>query len=172
MRPGNNAESSKTCAVDSSTTSIVQEPVPVLQLRGSPHDQREGAGHTLATSGGKEKREVRWKEDVVDNEHMNKKKSKVCCIFHPQQDFEDMGEEECGHCDHSDPLSPSPSSSSSSSSSESESEKALDRESRHNARKERRKRKLEQKRSSSPNAYEIQPDYSQNKDKKTNKQSN
>lgn len=137
-----------------------------MQLRGSPNDQREGATHTPAATGSQEKREVRWKEDVVDNEHMNKKKSKVCCIFHPQQNFEDM-DDECDHCGHSDSLS---SSSSSSSSSESESEKDLDRESRHNARKERRKRKLAQKRSTSPNAYEIQPDYSQNKDKQTNNQ--
>ncbi|MFC1451419.1 PPP1R11/YPI1 family protein, partial [Bacillus cereus] len=35
----------------------------------------------------KNKQRVRWKEDVVDNEHMNKKKSKICCIFHPHREF-------------------------------------------------------------------------------------
>ncbi|KAK6889748.1 Type 1 phosphatases regulator YPI2, partial [Candida tropicalis] len=30
----------------------------------------------------KSKPKVRWSEDTVDNEHMNKKKTKICCIFH------------------------------------------------------------------------------------------
>ncbi len=30
----------------------------------------------------KRKKRVTWTEDTVDNEHMNKKSSKVCCIFH------------------------------------------------------------------------------------------
>jgi protein phosphatase 1 regulatory subunit 11 len=28
-------------------------------------------------------RRVTWKEDTVDNEHANKRKSNICCIFHP-----------------------------------------------------------------------------------------
>lgn len=35
----------------------------------------------------KSRSQVRWTEDVVDNENMNKKKSKICCIFHPQRPF-------------------------------------------------------------------------------------
>ena len=31
----------------------------------------------------KEKR-VSWTEDTIDNEHMNKKSSKVCCIFYKE----------------------------------------------------------------------------------------
>lgn len=35
---------------------------------------------------------VRWAEDVVDNEHLNKKSSKVCCIYHkPKEDGESSG---------------------------------------------------------------------------------
>ncbi len=30
---------------------------------------------------------VRWSQDVVDNEHMNKKKSKKCCIYHKPRVF-------------------------------------------------------------------------------------
>lgn len=37
----------------------------------------------------KKKPLVRWTEDTVDNEHMNKKKTKICCIFHPQRQFDD-----------------------------------------------------------------------------------
>jgi len=28
------------------------------------------------------KKKVAWTDDTVDNEHMNKKKSKICCIHH------------------------------------------------------------------------------------------
>lgn len=37
---------------------------------------------------------VTWDEQVVDNENLNKKKSKVCCIFHPQRSFEEELEED------------------------------------------------------------------------------
>lgn len=30
----------------------------------------------------KRRKKVTWSEDTVDNEHMNRKSSKVCCIFH------------------------------------------------------------------------------------------
>lgn len=32
----------------------------------------------------KNKKKVEWSDDVIDNEFLNKKKSKICCIFHPQ----------------------------------------------------------------------------------------
>ncbi|XP_073395587.1 type 1 phosphatases regulator ypi1-like [Physcomitrium patens] len=32
------------------------------------------------------KKKVSWREDTVDNEHMMKKKSKICCIFHKDDD--------------------------------------------------------------------------------------
>ncbi|KAL3130757.1 hypothetical protein ABBQ38_000102 [Trebouxia sp. C0009 RCD-2024] len=45
---------------------------------------------------------VRWSEDVVDNELMNKKKSKKCCIFHKQKSFgdwsDDDSDDECTDC--------------------------------------------------------------------------
>ncbi|KAK9837945.1 hypothetical protein WJX74_008227 [Apatococcus lobatus] len=47
---------------------------------------------------------VKWAEDVVDNEEMNKKKSKKCCIFHAQQKFGqwnddlDSDDETCEQC--------------------------------------------------------------------------
>ena len=36
-----------------------------------------------------QKKRVTWHESVIDNEHMNKRKSNICCIFHKKQDFSD-----------------------------------------------------------------------------------
>lgn len=30
----------------------------------------------------KRRKQVTWTSETIDNEHMNKKKSKICCIFH------------------------------------------------------------------------------------------
>ena len=37
---------------------------------------------------------VKWEEGVVDNEHMNKKSSKRCCIFHKKRAFGESSSEE------------------------------------------------------------------------------
>ena len=34
----------------------------------------------------KRRKKVTWTEDTVDNEHLNKKSSKICCIFHSKND--------------------------------------------------------------------------------------
>jgi len=36
---------------------------------------------------------VEWDESVVDNEHLNRKKSKKCCIFHKKLDFGESDDE-------------------------------------------------------------------------------
>ena len=41
----------------------------------------------------REKR-VTWHESVIDNEHMNKRKSKKCCIFHKKLDIDSSSEED------------------------------------------------------------------------------
>jgi len=42
----------------------------------------------------REKR-VTWHESVIDNEHMNKRKSKKCCIFHrSRSQYESSSEED------------------------------------------------------------------------------
>ncbi|XP_047962421.1 protein phosphatase 1 regulatory subunit INH3-like [Salvia hispanica] len=44
------------------------------------------------------KKKVSWKEGTVDNEFMNKKSSKKCCIFHKEKPFdEDDSDAECDH---------------------------------------------------------------------------
>ncbi|CAI4448923.1 BBM_1a_G0017050.mRNA.1.CDS.1 [Saccharomyces cerevisiae] len=138
--------------VGSRTVSVEEVPA-VLQLRATQDPPR--SQEAMPT-----RHNVRWEENVIDNENMNKKKTKICCIFHPQNE----DEEECNH--HSDDDG---SSSSGSSSSESENEKDLDFNERRQRRLERRHRKLEKKKSYSPNAYEIQPDYSEYRRKQQEK---
>ncbi|CCD23247.1 type 1 protein phosphatase-activating protein YPI1 NDAI_0B02120 [Naumovozyma dairenensis CBS 421] len=107
---------------------------------------------------------VRWEEGTVDNENLNRKKTKICCIFHPQEEIDEDGEGRYSDHEHPPP-SPSSSSSSSSSSSESDNDNRLNPEDRRQRRIERRRRKLNKERSVSPNAYEVQPDYSQHRQK-------
>merc|ERR1739845_161535 len=51
-----------------------QEEQPVLKLKTKPP-----------------KRKVVWREDTIDNEHMNKRRSNICCIFHPNRDSREKG---------------------------------------------------------------------------------
>lgn len=50
----------------------------------------------------KTEKKVIWREDTVDNEHMNKKKSKCCCIYEKPRPFgessSDTDDDECEHC--------------------------------------------------------------------------
>lgn len=141
--------------LEGSQTISLEEAQPVLQLRAEePINPQRQESRSPAS----QRPSVRWQSDVIDNENMNKKKTKICCIFHPQQEF-DFNEE---HSDHDC----SSSSSSSSSSSESESEKHLDFNERRQRRVARRHRILAQNKSKSPNAYEIQPDYNQDRSRR------
>jgi len=56
----------------SNTRTIEQRPQPVLRLSGTLRLRAEPA----------EERHIQWAEDVIDNEGMGKKSSKVCCIYH------------------------------------------------------------------------------------------
>ncbi|KAK3831007.1 MAG: phosphatase inhibitor-domain-containing protein [Linnemannia gamsii] len=44
-------------------------------------------------------RRVQWDDDVIDNEHMNKKKSKICCIFKKQKEFGESSDESSSESD-------------------------------------------------------------------------
>lgn len=64
----------------SRTTTQASSEKPLLKLRSK----------TAANDGAKKLKEgnrVHWTEEVVDNEHMDRKKLKICCIFHPQREF-------------------------------------------------------------------------------------
>ncbi|XP_075212395.1 E3 ubiquitin-protein ligase PPP1R11 isoform X2 [Lycorma delicatula] len=47
-------------------------------------------------------KQVQWGEGTVDNEHMNKKKSKCCCIYKKPREFGESSssdsDDECAHC--------------------------------------------------------------------------
>ena len=49
-----------------------------------------------------EDRRVHFSEDVVDNEHMGKKKSKKCCVFHKRRRFDESDTESEGEDTDSD----------------------------------------------------------------------
>lgn len=153
--------------VNASQTQIVNgdRGAPFLQLRAfREHEQQRGQQEQReqdSTRGSSSRPSVRWQNDVVDNEDMNKKKTKICCIFHPQEDPDAECEDSPDHNEE-----PCTSSSSSSSSSESDEERGSGFEERRARRVIRRHRKLTQKRSESPNAYEVQPDYTKHKNHK------
>ncbi|KAL5702471.1 hypothetical protein ACHQM5_027685 [Ranunculus cassubicifolius] len=49
------------------------------------------------------KKKVSWKEGTVDNEFLQRKSSKKCCIFHKQKPFDEDDsddEEDCGEHSH------------------------------------------------------------------------
>lgn len=50
----------------------------------------------------KSKKKVNWKEDTVDNEHLNKKSSKCCCIYEKPHKYDesssDSEDEDCDNC--------------------------------------------------------------------------
>lgn len=52
-------------------------------------------------------RRVQWSEETIDNEHMNKKKSKCCCIYKKPMNFGESESEDsdsdCEHCSHHTP---------------------------------------------------------------------
>ena len=46
-------------------------------------------------------RRVRFDETAVDNEHLGRRKSKSCCIYHRRRAFDESSDEsgdECGEC--------------------------------------------------------------------------
>ncbi|XP_019872461.2 E3 ubiquitin-protein ligase PPP1R11 isoform X1 [Aethina tumida] len=47
-------------------------------------------------------RKVQWSSETVDNEHLNRKKSKCCCIYDKPRKFgessSDSSDDECEHC--------------------------------------------------------------------------
>lgn len=47
------------------------------------------------------KRHVVWREDTVDNEHLNRRKSKCCCVYvRPREFGESSSDSDDGECDH------------------------------------------------------------------------
>lgn len=121
MRGSGTTSTTARTTTDTSNTHDSGASSPVLHLRNGSEKKSN-----------KNKNKVRWTDDVVDNENMNKKKTKICCIFHPHREFGELSSDE--------------SSSSSEESDKSEDEGNNSSNQRYN-------------RQSSPNAYEKQPTY-------------
>ncbi|OAP55363.1 hypothetical protein AYL99_10336 [Fonsecaea erecta] len=84
--------------VDSaSSRSASPEPL-ILRLRGA-HDAAL-AGSSTNTSRGR-RRQITWAEDVVDNEGLGRKSSKVCCIYHKPREFGESSSEDDSSSDSS-----------------------------------------------------------------------
>lgn len=69
-----------------STVTQTVTPQPVLRLTSTSGTLRLRAEPT-------EQRHIQWAEDVVDNEGMGKKSSKVCCIYHKAREFGESSDE-------------------------------------------------------------------------------
>jgi protein phosphatase 1 regulatory subunit 11 len=85
-----------------------------LRLRAENNQVQQQQDAEEEENGESSRRQVRWTEDVVDNEHMNKKKSKICCIYRRPKDFGESSSEssdsdsdsDCGHDHHHDDAAP------------------------------------------------------------------
>lgn len=111
-----------------------------------------------------QRRHIQWADDVIDNEGMGKKSSKVCCIYHKQREFGESSDE-------------SSDDSSSDDDSDSEPDNSAARPSRNSSGRGRRtrhshdhaegscasKKANTRARKRSPNAYEKMPNYNKNK---------
>ncbi|EJU04903.1 hypothetical protein DACRYDRAFT_47027 [Dacryopinax primogenitus] len=70
-------------AEESGESSRPREYDGVLHLRGGP----DARPHVV------------WSEDVIDNEGMGRKKSKICCIYHKPKPFDESSSEESDSSD-------------------------------------------------------------------------
>ncbi|TIA74035.1 hypothetical protein E3P92_01451 [Wallemia ichthyophaga] len=85
-------QGSETVEGTESRTQPQQHQSQVLKLRGDEPKQRE----QRERGGG-----VRWEQGTVDNEHMGKKKSKICCIYHKPKRFDESSDEsDCSDNEH------------------------------------------------------------------------
>jgi len=67
----------------------------------TPSSQRPADGTLRLRGGPIQNRRVTWGEDVIDNEDMGRKKSKVCCIFRRARSFGESSSEESSSDDSS-----------------------------------------------------------------------
>lgn len=84
-----NSNSGSQTQTQTETQSSSQEnaPRPILRLRNAQKNKKP---------------EVKWADGTIDNEHMNKKKTKICCIFHPADGDESCESSESSESDASD----------------------------------------------------------------------
>jgi len=74
----------------SQTSSITQVVTGTLRLRGERLANSTTQQQEEQRASG---RRIRWGEDVIDNEGMGKKNSKVCCIYHKSRALDESSSE-------------------------------------------------------------------------------
>ncbi|EIN06254.1 hypothetical protein PUNSTDRAFT_54508 [Punctularia strigosozonata HHB-11173 SS5] len=82
---------------DASRTIVIEDaqPRPEDGARDASSVDGEVVGTLrLRAAGRPDRPRVAWAEEVVDNEGMGKKKSKICCIYHKPRRFDESSSEE------------------------------------------------------------------------------
>ncbi|CAL8083358.1 unnamed protein product [Orchesella dallaii] len=82
-------------------TSVVTTSQTTLEATARPEAQESSSTVRLVLRKPKNKKKVVWTEETVDNEHMNKRKSKCCCIYKKPHVFGESSsesEDECENC--------------------------------------------------------------------------
>ncbi|KAF2642421.1 hypothetical protein P280DRAFT_547903 [Massarina eburnea CBS 473.64] len=90
-----NPTSQTAAPLTGSTTTTSTTPQPVLRLQANSGTLRLRAEPT-------EERHIQWAEDVIDNEGMGKKSSKVCCIYHAPREVGESSDESSSDSSSSD----------------------------------------------------------------------
>ncbi|KAJ4365157.1 Type 1 phosphatases regulator ypi1 [Neocucurbitaria cava] len=87
--------SPRTTTPSGGSRTIEVRPQPVLRLSAPSGVLRLRAEPT-------EQRHIQWAEDVVDNEGMGKKSSKVCCIYHKPRAADESSDDDSSDSSSSD----------------------------------------------------------------------
>lgn len=85
---------SQTLTVNDAHDSRSVSPDPlVLRLRGERTPETTTTA-TVEEENGRNRRRIQWAEDVIDNEGLGRKRSKVCCIFHKTREVGESSSED------------------------------------------------------------------------------
>lgn len=93
IRPSGSATHTITPVESASSRSASPEPL-ILRLRGA----HEASDTNTARA---RRRRITWAEDVIDNEGLGRKSSKVCCIYHKAREFGESSSEDDSSSDES-----------------------------------------------------------------------
>ncbi|KAL3694369.1 hypothetical protein R1sor_008020 [Riccia sorocarpa] len=66
-------------------------PTVIVQAQPPPPAQVREEAVTLVL---RPRKQVSWRDGTVDNEHLQKKSSKICCVYHKNEELEDYSDEE------------------------------------------------------------------------------
>ncbi|KAL8059870.1 hypothetical protein ABFX02_03G115300 [Erythranthe guttata] len=88
------ASSSTTPTAGTATTTLT------IETASSSNQQQPQITDSLVLKLKIPKKKVSWKKGTVDNELMNKKSSKKCCIFHKEKPFDEDDSDAEDNCDH------------------------------------------------------------------------